>query len=212
MFVTLTSPDKRYDSLFLANYGVINLQNELARAARRRQRHGLRRRPATPCASGWIPNQLQARGLTPRTSSTRSSSRARKSPPASIGMPPVAGRRELPVHGQRHRPLQRRARLREHRRQGREHGGGRITRVKDIGRVELGAQTYSQTFTYNGPPAAGIGIFQLPDANALTVAKAVARQDGRSSPRRFPAGPRLHECRSTPPSSSRRRSRRSTRR
>src|SRR5690348_10273628 len=31
MFVTLTSTDNRYDSLFLANYGVINLQNELAR-------------------------------------------------------------------------------------------------------------------------------------------------------------------------------------
>ena len=51
--------------------------------------------------------------------------------------------------------------------------GGRITRVRDIGRVELGAQTYSQTFMFNGAPAAGIGIFQLPDANAITVATGV---------------------------------------
>ncbi|MBW4964675.1 efflux RND transporter permease subunit, partial [Sulfitobacter sp. CW3] len=37
----------------------------------------------------------------------------------------------------------------------------------------LGAQTYSQSFTLNGQPAAGIGIYQLPEANALTVANAV---------------------------------------
>ena len=43
-----------------------------------------------------------------------------------------------------------------------------ITRIKDIGRVELGAQTYSQIFK-DGQPAAGIGIFQTPGANALSV-------------------------------------------
>ena len=43
--VTLTSPDGRYDSLFLSNYATINLVNELSRAARRRQRQRVRRRP-----------------------------------------------------------------------------------------------------------------------------------------------------------------------
>ncbi len=51
--------------------------------------------------------------------------------------------------------------------------GGQITRVKDIARVELGAQTYSQAFTLNGRPTAGIAIYQLPDANALNVATVV---------------------------------------
>jgi hydrophobic/amphiphilic exporter-1 (mainly G- bacteria), HAE1 family len=51
--------------------------------------------------------------------------------------------------------------------------GGRITRVKDVGRVELGAQTYSQSSRLNGRPSAGIAIFQLPTANALNVAKLV---------------------------------------
>ncbi len=40
-------------------------------------------------------------------------------------------------------------------------------------RVELGAQTYSIAFALNGKPAAGIAIYQLPDANALNVATAV---------------------------------------
>src|SRR6266478_3424879 len=37
---------------------------------------------------------------------------------------------------------------------------GQMVHVRDVGRVELGAQTYSQVFTLNGKPAAGIGIFQ----------------------------------------------------
>ena len=50
--------------------------------------------------------------------------------------------------------------------------GGQITRIRDIGRVELGAQTYSQFFNMNGKAAGGIAIFQLPEANALDMAKA----------------------------------------
>ena len=51
--------------------------------------------------------------------------------------------------------------------------GGQITRVKDVGRVELGAQTYSQASRLNGKPSAGIAIYQLPTANALNVATLV---------------------------------------
>src|SRR5258706_114857 len=76
-FVTLTSPDDRYDSLFLANYATITLQPELAR-------------------------------------------------------------------------------------------------LPGVGQVELGAQTYSQVFTLNDKPSAGIGIYQTLEANALDVAGAVA--------------------------------------
>src|SRR6202790_1885157 len=45
--------------------------------------------------------------------------------------------------------------------------------VRDVGSVELGAQTYSQMFSLNGQPATGIGVFQSPGANALEVEKAV---------------------------------------
>jgi HAE1 family hydrophobic/amphiphilic exporter-1 len=51
--------------------------------------------------------------------------------------------------------------------------GGQITRVKDVGRVELGAQTYSQVSQLNNRPSAGVAIFQLPNANALDVAHRV---------------------------------------
>jgi hydrophobic/amphiphilic exporter-1 (mainly G- bacteria), HAE1 family len=45
--------------------------------------------------------------------------------------------------------------------------GGRLVRVKDVARIELGSQTYSQRCLLNGRPAAGIAIYQAPDANSL---------------------------------------------
>jgi HAE1 family hydrophobic/amphiphilic exporter-1 len=63
----------------------------------------------------------------------------------------------------------------------------RITRVRDVARVELGAQTYDQYFQVNGKPAAGIAVFQLPGANALDVANRVrARMEELKT--RFPQG------------------------
>ena len=65
--------------------------------------------------------------------------------------------------------------------------GGRITRVRDIGRVELGAQTYSESFNLDGRPAAGIAISLLPDANAIAVAEQV-RQKMEALKANFPDG------------------------
>jgi hydrophobic/amphiphilic exporter-1 (mainly G- bacteria), HAE1 family len=172
MFVTLTSPDNRYDSLFLANYGVINLQNELARLP------GVGN--VNVFGAGqyamriWMDaDQLQARGLTPSDVINAIQQQSQIVTAGVVGMPPtpsgqnfqytinVTGRfndvgdfEELIVKVDNQE-------------------GGRITRVKDVGRVELGAQTYSQTFKLDNAQAAGLGIFQLPEANAINVAEAV---------------------------------------
>ena len=55
-------------------------------------------------------------------------------------------------------------------------GDGRVVRLKDVARVELGAQTYASDSRQSGKPAAQIGIYQLPEANALTVSKNIATQ------------------------------------
>jgi HAE1 family hydrophobic/amphiphilic exporter-1 len=65
--------------------------------------------------------------------------------------------------------------------------GGQVTRIRDIGRVELGAQTYSQFFKMNDKVAGGIAIFQLPEANALDTAKRV-RAAMAELARDFPKG------------------------
>ena len=50
---------------------------------------------------------------------------------------------------------------------------GRITRLKDIGRVELGAADYSTSNDYNGHPAVGLAVFQLPGTNAISTANII---------------------------------------
>ena len=79
--------------------------------------------------------------------------------------------------------------------------GGQITRIRDIGRVELGAQTYGQFFKMDGKPVGGIEIFQLPEANALDTAKRV-RDAMENYAKNFPSGPHLLTFRSIPPSLS----------
>ncbi len=51
--------------------------------------------------------------------------------------------------------------------------GGRITRLRDVARVELGAKVYDITSRLNGAPSASIAVYQLPGSNALEVSKQV---------------------------------------
>ena len=51
--------------------------------------------------------------------------------------------------------------------------GGELVRVKDVGRVELGAQTYSSVSQLNGKPSATMAIYQSPGSNALDISSNV---------------------------------------
>jgi len=50
---------------------------------------------------------------------------------------------------------------------------GSTVRLKDVARMELGAQAYATSARLNGKPSAGIGIQQAPSGNALATAKAI---------------------------------------
>ena len=52
-------------------------------------------------------------------------------------------------------------------------GGGRILRLKDVARIELGSQKYNVVSRLKGEPTAGIAVYQLPGSNSLDVAKGV---------------------------------------
>jgi HAE1 family hydrophobic/amphiphilic exporter-1 len=52
-------------------------------------------------------------------------------------------------------------------------GSARLTRLKDVARVELGSQTYDQYSLMQGRPSAGVIVFLLPGANALDVARQI---------------------------------------
>jgi HAE1 family hydrophobic/amphiphilic exporter-1 len=64
---------------------------------------------------------------------------------------------------------------------------GALVRLIDVGRAELGAEDYSGKLRYNGYTGIGIGVSQLPTANALDVDKAVRSELGRLA-KRFPPG------------------------
>ena len=65
--------------------------------------------------------------------------------------------------------------------------GGDLVRVRDVGRAELGAETYSSELRFNGRQAVGVGVTQLPTANALTVYQDSTAELKRLS-ERFPPG------------------------
>jgi HAE1 family hydrophobic/amphiphilic exporter-1 len=64
---------------------------------------------------------------------------------------------------------------------------GALVRLKDVGRAELGAESYAQAARYNGRDAVGFGVLQLPTANALQVFREVTETLDRLS-ERFPPG------------------------
>jgi len=67
----------------------------------------------------------------------------------------------------------------------RSNPSGGLVRVKDIARVELGAQSYTRTSTLNGSPALAMGVFQTTGANALQTIEAVKGEMARLA-KRFP--------------------------
>ncbi|NTX10738.1 multidrug efflux RND transporter permease subunit [Myxococcus sp. CA056] len=64
---------------------------------------------------------------------------------------------------------------------------GSLVRVRDVGRVELGAENYAQLLRFNGRDAVGLGIFQLPGSNALEVRDGVVAELNRLQ-KSFPPG------------------------
>ncbi|MBS0578768.1 MAG: efflux RND transporter permease subunit [Proteobacteria bacterium] len=186
--VTLTSTDPHFDSLFLSNYASIRMRDVLARL------------PGVGDVNVfgigqysmriWLnPQQLLARSLTPNDVINAIRQQNQEVAAGQIGTPPMASGQDFQLTVNVAGALNS---IEEFEdivvKTDTAAGGSRsITRVRDVARVELGAQTYSQSFTMDGKPAAGIAIFQLPEANALDVAQQVQGALLDLS-REFPAG------------------------
>jgi hydrophobic/amphiphilic exporter-1 (mainly G- bacteria), HAE1 family len=185
-FISLYSPDNRYDNLFLSNYATINLQNELARLP------GVG--SVTILGSSayamriWLdPDRLQAFGLTPSDVTAAIQQQSTEVTAGIVGAPPtpamVNAQYVLNVMGRFNDTSQFENIVVKVVNQ----GGGKIVRVRDLGRVELGASSYGHVATLDGKPSAAIAIAQLPGANALTVAQSV-NATMKTLAKSFPAG------------------------
>src|SRR5437588_12853037 len=120
----------------------------------------------------WLdPNKLQARGLMPQAVIQAIQQQSQQVAAGQIGSPPTppdqAFQYTLNVNGRLDDAGQFEDIIVK------AGNNGDVTRVRDVGSVELGAQTYSQLFSLNNQPATGIGVFQSPGANALEVEQAV---------------------------------------
>src|SRR6201985_3704135 len=173
LFVTLISPDARFDSLYLSNYATINLRDELSRLP------GVGN--VTVFGAGqysmrvWLdPSKLQVRGLMPQDVIAAIQQQSQQVTAGQIGAPPTpagqAFQYTLNVAGRLDDKTQFEDIIVK------TGTNGDVTRVRDVGWVDLGAQTYSQIFSLNKKPAAGIGVYQSPGANALEVETAVEKK------------------------------------
>lgn len=194
-FVALTSEHDEYDGLFLNNYATINMQNELERLP------GVGN--VTVFGSGsyamrvWLdPKKMYSYSLNPSDVLQAIRNQNKEITAGQIAAPPTAGPQPLQltvnVPGQLATPEEfENIIVKTISTQANQNANGstsaQIVRVRDVGRVELGSSNYSMLSKLNGKPTAAIGIYQLPGANALQVAKEV-RQKVEKMSKQFPPG------------------------
>jgi len=194
-FITLTSEHGEYDGLFLNNYATINMENELERLP------GVGN--VSIFGSGsyamriWLdPKKMYAFSLNPSDVLNAINNQNKEISAGQIAAPPTVGapayQLTVNVPGQLTDPEEFaniiiKQQVVEPNQKANTSSSARIVRIRDVGRVELGSSSYSQLSKLNGKPAAAIGIYQLPGANALQVAEEV-RQTVAKMAKKFPPG------------------------
>ena len=170
MAVAIKSSDKKYDSLFLANYAQINLVNQLGSLPG----VGSSRLASQEVYSMrvWVdPDRMTKLGLNATDLSTAIQAQNRQNPAGAIGQAPsprgtdfqyavsAQGRLTSPSQFEdivvRARP------------------DTSLIHLRDVGRVEIGSQSYGSYSRLNGNPSANVIIYLTPGANAVETAGAV---------------------------------------
>ncbi len=180
----LTADKGLYDQKFLSNYADVNLKDALKRVK------GVgdvlifgERKFAMRI---WVdPNRLAQRGLSASDVVNALADQNLQVAAGQIGQPPTSDKREFQIS------LYVEGRLVEASAFEdvilKASPDGTIVRVRDIGRAELGAEDYTTSATFNGQTAVGMGVLQLPTANAIEVRNQVDATMRKLSAR-FPPG------------------------
>jgi HAE1 family hydrophobic/amphiphilic exporter-1/multidrug efflux pump len=184
LVVALYSPTNSYDRLFLSNYTTLNLINPLlsvpgigGQSLIGQQDYAMR---------AWVrPDRLAKLGLQPSDLADAISNQNVLIPTGAVGAPPAPKNNEFQLS------VDAQGRLAEAKQFGnvivRTNPDGSILRLRDVSRVELGAQLYQTLGSLSGKPATLVILYQTPDANALTTASAV-EQKLADLARAFPPG------------------------
>jgi HAE1 family hydrophobic/amphiphilic exporter-1 len=168
--VAMYSPKGSYDSLFLGNYSLINVNDALYRVPGVGQivNFGL----SEYALRIWVkPDKLAKLGLTIPDLVRAIQQQSTVNPAGRVGAEPAPPGQQLTY------TVRAKGRLVTPEEFGavvvRINTEGSVVRLKDVARIELGALTYNQSGRFNGRPSALVAVFQTPGANALTVASGV---------------------------------------
>lgn len=166
MVVHLRSPGERYDMLYLRNYGTLHIRDQLAKI------EGIGQ--VRLFGSGdyamriWLdPNKIAERNMTPNEVIMAIRGQNIQVAAGVIGGPPYAANVELqlPINVQgRLQSVEEFEQILVKRGQ-----NGTVTRLSDIARIEMDAQSYGLRSLLNNQPAVAIPIFAAPGANALDI-------------------------------------------
>jgi hydrophobe/amphiphile efflux-1 (HAE1) family protein len=168
--VSLTSPSKKYDALFLSNYATLRLRDDLSRI------EGVGdvmvRGVGAYAMRVWIdPDKLAAKQMTTQDVIAGLARQNVQVAAGQIGQPPLPdGQRfqmTVTTLGRLTDPEQFESIVLK------SGTAGQVVYVRDVAKVELGAQTYDSFASRNGMDSANILIYQLPGSNAINVAKAI---------------------------------------
>ena len=170
LIASLYSPDERFDELYMSNYATLNIKDTLSRIP------GVGDVGIYPESDYsmriWLdPEQLKSRRMT--TDEVIAAIREQNVQVAAgqIGRPPAPEGQNFQYTVN---VLGRLSDVEQFEDIIVKTGeGGRITRLKDVARVELGAKVYDITSRLNGASSASIAVYQLPGSNALDVSKRV---------------------------------------
>src|SRR6266513_1750549 len=182
MLIALYSPKGSYDGTFLANYGYINLFDPLTRVP------GIGNVQIFGAGQYamrlWVkPDQLAKLGITVPDIITAVQKQNTVNPAGQVGGEPIPSGQKFTY------TVRAQGRLQTPEEFGeivvRANADGSFVRVKDIARIDLGAQTYNIKGRLNGQPAAILALYQLPGTNAVKAAQAV-RKLMTEAKQRFP--------------------------
>jgi len=183
MLVALYSPNNSYDGIFLANYGYINLVDQLTRipGISNVQIFGA----GQYAMRLWVkPDQLAKLGITVPDIITAVQRQNNVNPAGQVGGEPIPSGQKFTY------TVRAQGRLQTPEEFGnivvRADPDGSFVRVKDIARIDLGAQTYNLRSRLNGQPSAILAVYQLPGTNALKAAQGVRKLMAEAK-QRFPA-------------------------
>ncbi len=170
MVVHLTSPDKRYDMLYLSNYAILNIKDELARldGIGDVQLFGM----GDYSLRVWLdPNKTASRNLTATDVVNAIREQNRQVAAGQLGAPPSPSATSFQMSVNTQGRL-----VTEEEFENiviRAGADGEITRLRDVARIELGSNQYALRSLLDNQPAVAIPIFQRPGSNAINISNDV---------------------------------------